>query len=481
MAVQPRRIPTPEQIVLAIAALGEDATGERVTQLQAFIAVPHADQPARGLTLAVLTEQLAHARLVTEGRLGDAKARLRAASSRAHGGPGSEQYVLDAIRLNTRVEMCNWALEMLPDPSAAPVRRGAGPETLTVESLAVDINFARRLFAAHIGSLICDLADGDLSAAQVPRVGEEAIAELGAAIDTLGQVLNTIPEPTGTIARQEKQADRLTTRGESGGEPMVVSSRAGPSPSREARISAAFKAIHNHATALGLESDEATLVGELAQSLCEFCDDEHISRRSFAAIFASQEVVAVESLQSRATEVPVGNSTSGGGTNHPGRPEREGQLAVFQSPYARDALLVDIAEADRCGDLRWVALSDRDPRYQQAIADAREQKTAGAAPAARQDLLRETDEGFPYIERRMAGVVVLHATAGHQEFLVPQGANEPKWFEQTAVHHRREAENLIEQARQLTARAECAEMAAALCKPATPEAEQNASSASPDL
>ena len=638
MATQHRSSPTPEEVVLAIVALGEDATVERVTQLQAYMALPVTDQPAPGVTLPALTGSLEHARLLIEGRLGDAKVRLREASARAQSGTATEHHVLDAIRLHTQVNMCNWALEMLPNLAEAPLLRGAGAPSLTVESLAAEIHFARKLFVAHIGTVVSSIATGDLSLAQVPRVGDEALAELGSTIDALGQVLDTIPDPTGTIARPGMSAtdaapvnpsekttvfsfraecatdvERFEAECAQDGihvvlrqEPMQLGADVKVEMTTPANLEALRAAVRRvpdghvmlqtmRACALVDNSLERETVDEVvAATSTGFPDsvvesaqgltgaqtpdvrvmaDAYIAAtktvrlegRTLDAVFTEPVLAVVDRYpadvnqlgrwdvndetaialairsvvdaarngkalfpaalefdsrfnvawhvalrnsteiqpdrgdplrraiaESRmregtapapgTTEMPVGTSARGGGTNHPGKPEREGQLAVFQSPYARDVLLVDIAETDRYGGLRWVALSDQDPRYQQAIANALEQKTAGvASDAVGQGSQRETDDGFPYLELRKAGVVLLHARAGHQEFLVPEGVNESKWLEQTAVHDRREAENLIERARQLTERAGYAEMAAALCKPATPQTEQTASGVSLDM
>lgn len=71
-----------------------------------------------------------------------------------------------------------------------------------------------------------------------------------------------------------------------------------------------------------------------------------------------------------ARDLPVGTRKQGGGTNHPGRPEREGQLGVFKSPYSHSSWLVDVAQTDAAGVLSWVALAFDDPRYEKAIKDA---------------------------------------------------------------------------------------------------------------
>lgn len=66
-------------------------------------------------------------------------------------------------------------------------------------------------------------------------------------------------------------------------------------------------------------------------------------------------------------ELPVGTRKANFGTNHPGTPEREGQVGVFKSPYSHSSWLVDVAERDEAGGLRWVALPFEDPRYERAI------------------------------------------------------------------------------------------------------------------
>lgn len=70
-------------------------------------------------------------------------------------------------------------------------------------------------------------------------------------------------------------------------------------------------------------------------------------------------------------KLPVGTRKANFGTNHPGTPERDGQIGVFVSPYSHSSWLVDVAERDSGGALRWVALPFEDPRYEKAILEAR--------------------------------------------------------------------------------------------------------------
>jgi hypothetical protein len=56
-------------------------------------------------------------------------------------------------------------------------------------------------------------------------------------------------------------------------------------------------------------------------------------------------------------------------TNSPLRPLSEGQISVFDSPHAAGVLLVDRAETNAYGSLRWAALHLDDPVAMKAIAD----------------------------------------------------------------------------------------------------------------
>ncbi|MGF6440079.1 hypothetical protein [Paraburkholderia youngii] len=79
----------------------------------------------------------------------------------------------------------------------------------------------------------------------------------------------------------------------------------------------------------------------------------------------------VVSLEMPSGKLPVGTRKANFGTNHPGTPERDGQIGVFVSPYSHSSWLVDVAERDSGGALRWVALPFEDPRYEKAILEAR--------------------------------------------------------------------------------------------------------------
>ncbi|MFP3637443.1 hypothetical protein [Paraburkholderia sp. SIMBA_054] len=80
-------------------------------------------------------------------------------------------------------------------------------------------------------------------------------------------------------------------------------------------------------------------------------------------------------------EIPYGTRLAGGGTNHPGKPAREGQLGVFKSPYSHSSWLVDVAERDRCGTLQWVSLPFEDPRFEQATNEVRARRLTYGDPA----------------------------------------------------------------------------------------------------
>lgn len=94
--------------------------------------------------------------------------------------------------------------------------------------------------------------------------------------------------------------------------------------------------------------------------------DRHVWCREDLKRITQSDIDAAVSRANR--DVPTGTELANGGTNHPGRPACEGQLGVFRSPYAKNTYGVDVAEKDRYGQLRWVALPDRDPRYSEALS-----------------------------------------------------------------------------------------------------------------
>ncbi|KVV07340.1 hypothetical protein [Burkholderia ubonensis] len=166
-----------------------------------------------------LMSELEHLRLHLEGRLGDVQAKLRSefsARSRL-----SERQVLHGIRLRTEETNLAWALEMLPDSSELPVRKGQPRATPTPEALEKSIVEARNIFQKRIDEVSSALAKGDLSHAQIPRVGADARAELEVTVAVLNRVLELAPaagrgEPT-RVARNvvpdneadAEQRDRL--------------------------------------------------------------------------------------------------------------------------------------------------------------------------------------------------------------------------------------------------------------------------------
>ena len=48
-----------------------------------------------------------------------------------------------------------------------------------------------------------------------------------------------------------------------------------------------------------------------------------------------------------------------GGCNAPGKPEKEGDMIHYHSPFAHNVVLTDIAEVNRYGHLVWVAYPNR--------------------------------------------------------------------------------------------------------------------------
>lgn len=139
-----------------------------------------------------LVGKLARAHLKLAARYREANSRLRAEVK-----PGqsvSEDCVLECIRLRTQVDCLFWAMEMLPggQPPISRKREGTG---ITEATLAQEISEARDLFRLRIADITAALAKGDLSLAQFPRVGEEAIAELTEAISVLREIIQITPNP----------------------------------------------------------------------------------------------------------------------------------------------------------------------------------------------------------------------------------------------------------------------------------------------
>lgn len=131
-----------------------------------------------------LAAELEHARLTLEARLSEAQAKLRARFEPKDDIP--EERVAEGIRLHTQVEKLNWALEMLPTLSP--------PFALTVEYLVKEISVARDLFRNRMREIMSALEKGNLSLAQFPRVGDDALTELTTSIAVLFQVLEIVPD-----------------------------------------------------------------------------------------------------------------------------------------------------------------------------------------------------------------------------------------------------------------------------------------------
>jgi hypothetical protein len=174
--------------------------------------------------LAELASDLRHTRGLFEDRLAQSQATLRAGF--AHVREIEEGTVADGIKLHTRISNLVWALEMLPDASVRPVRRGE-PISASAPTLAVlgeQIAEARRLFSHKIEELTAAIEADDLSLALYPRTGEEARVEFQTSVDILKWVLATTPDrpdllapavatkPAGRVSDPQQQPARAPVR-----------------------------------------------------------------------------------------------------------------------------------------------------------------------------------------------------------------------------------------------------------------------------
>lgn len=76
------------------------------------------------------------------------------------------------------------------------------------------------------------------------------------------------------------------------------------------------------------------------------------------------------SLKLHEAFIPTGTRLGNGGTNYPEKPSQVGQIGVFRSPYSHSSVLVDVAELDRYGKLRWGACAFDAPRAKTEIEKA---------------------------------------------------------------------------------------------------------------
>jgi hypothetical protein len=65
---------------------------------------------------------------------------------------------------------------------------------------------------------------------------------------------------------------------------------------------------------------------------------------------------------------PLGLQVMREGTVHPGIPAYQGQIGVFRSPYCHRVTLVDLAEIDRYGHLKWGAMPFNDERLERVLS-----------------------------------------------------------------------------------------------------------------
>lgn len=139
-----------------------------------------------------LIGKLSRAHLKLGSRYREANSRLCAEVKPGQSVP--EDRVLECIRLRTQVDRLFWAMEMLPggQPPMSLKQEATG---ITDGTLSKEISEARDLFQLRIAEITAALAKGDLSLAQFPRVGEEAVAELTEAISVLREILQIVPYP----------------------------------------------------------------------------------------------------------------------------------------------------------------------------------------------------------------------------------------------------------------------------------------------
>ena len=147
-----------------------------------------------------LVGKLSRAHLKLESRYREANARL-AAEVKA-GQRVAEGRVQECIRLRTQTDSLFWAMEMLPG-GQPPMSLKQEAERITDETLSKEISEARDLFRRRIADITAALANGDLSLAQFPRVGEDAVSELTEAIAILREILQIVPDPEARSQSQE--------------------------------------------------------------------------------------------------------------------------------------------------------------------------------------------------------------------------------------------------------------------------------------
>ena len=181
------RVDAVHALVTALGKLeGEDAIRRAVDEQRAYAKSEQSAFP--------MAADLRQARDLFEEQLARANAGLK--SKDYSGAQFPRTGVLAAIELHTRASCLNWVLELLPDVNTTPIRKGEVSVPLTPEGMAKEIQWCRDLFEKDLAKYRDALNRDDLSAAQFPRVGDDARVELDTHVSVLTWVMEMTPNPS---------------------------------------------------------------------------------------------------------------------------------------------------------------------------------------------------------------------------------------------------------------------------------------------
>ncbi|WP_186214891.1 hypothetical protein [Burkholderia gladioli] len=187
---------SPDEVLIAIDGTGATFHGsiDIVRDGDIDFRLPQDWLPLRASLARVdsLIGKLSRAHLKLSKRYREANSRLCSEIKAGQSVP--EERVLECIRLRTRVDRLFWAMEMLPG-GQPPMSSKQGATRISDDTLSKEISEARDLFRLRIADITAALTKGDLSLAQFPRVGEEAVSELTEAISVLREILQIVPDP----------------------------------------------------------------------------------------------------------------------------------------------------------------------------------------------------------------------------------------------------------------------------------------------
>lgn len=112
-------------------------------------------------------------------------------------------------------------------------------------------------------------------------------------------------------------------------------------------------------------------------------------------------------------------------TNSPHKPSFEGEISVFESPHASGVLLVDRAEKNAYGTLRWAAVHLDDIVAMKAIADY---EALNLMPVLRRALKNPSNIVLAFCDGSLLSAVSGGGTETPINSSSPSGGNDKGWW-----------------------------------------------------